>query len=50
MIEDTSKVSQNLFAYSFDSITFTNPTGKIMKPLLREKYTGRKEAFIDIRK
>ncbi len=27
-----------------------NPTGKIMKPALREKYTGRKEAFIDIRK
>ena len=27
-----------------------NPTGKIMKPALREKYTGRKEAFVDIRK
>jgi acyl-CoA synthetase (AMP-forming)/AMP-acid ligase II len=32
----------------FDNVP-RNPTGKIMKPLLREKYTGRKEAFIDIR-
>ncbi|MCK5681857.1 AMP-binding protein, partial [bacterium] len=22
-----------------------NPTGKLMKPQMREKYTGRKEAF-----
>ena len=28
----------------FDSVP-RNPTGKLMKPQLREKYTGRKEAF-----
>jgi acyl-CoA synthetase (AMP-forming)/AMP-acid ligase II len=28
----------------FDSV-LRNPTGKLMKPKLREKYTGRKEAF-----
>lgn len=28
----------------FDAVP-RNPTGKLMKPLLREKYTGRKEAF-----
>jgi acyl-CoA synthetase (AMP-forming)/AMP-acid ligase II len=28
----------------FDSV-MRNPTGKIMKPEMREKYTGRKEAF-----
>ncbi len=33
----------------FDNVP-RNPTGKIMKPVLREKYTGRKEAFIDIKK
>jgi acyl-CoA synthetase (AMP-forming)/AMP-acid ligase II len=33
----------------FDNVP-RNPTGKIMKPVLREKYTGRKEAFVDIRK
>ncbi|MEA3545568.1 MAG: AMP-binding protein, partial [Thermodesulfobacteriota bacterium] len=28
----------------FDSV-MRNPTGKLMKPQMREKYTGRKEAF-----
>ena len=28
----------------FDTV-MRNPTGKLMKPKLREKYTGRKEAF-----
>ena len=28
----------------FDQVA-RNPTGKLMKPLMREKYTGRKEAF-----
>jgi acyl-CoA synthetase (AMP-forming)/AMP-acid ligase II len=28
----------------FDQV-LRNPTGKLMKPKLREKYTGRKEAF-----
>ena len=28
----------------FDTVT-RNPTGKLMKPQMREKYTGRKEAL-----
>jgi acyl-CoA synthetase (AMP-forming)/AMP-acid ligase II len=28
----------------FDQV-MRNPTGKLMKPEMREKYTGRKEAF-----
>ena len=28
----------------FDPV-MRNPTGKLMKPQMREKYTGRKEAF-----
>jgi acyl-CoA synthetase (AMP-forming)/AMP-acid ligase II len=28
----------------FDTV-MRNPTGKLMKPKMREKYTGRKEAF-----
>jgi acyl-CoA synthetase (AMP-forming)/AMP-acid ligase II len=28
----------------FDEVP-RNPTGKLMKPQLRKKYTGRKEAF-----
>jgi acyl-CoA synthetase (AMP-forming)/AMP-acid ligase II len=28
----------------FDQVP-RNPTGKLMKPQLREKFTGRKEAF-----
>ncbi|MCK5836315.1 MAG: AMP-binding protein, partial [Desulfobacula sp.] len=31
----------------FDQIP-RNPTGKLMKPQLREKFTGRKEAFIKL--
>ncbi|MCG8632963.1 MAG: AMP-binding protein [Desulfobacterales bacterium] len=31
----------------FDTVP-RNPTGKLMKPLLREKYTGRKEAFKEL--
>ncbi len=30
--------------FTFDQVP-RNPTGKLMKPQLREKYTGRKEAF-----
>ncbi len=28
----------------FDAV-MRNPTGKLMKPQMREKYTGRREAF-----
>jgi hypothetical protein len=28
----------------FDKV-MRNPTGKLMKPQMREKFTGRKEAF-----
>ncbi|MBM4315178.1 MAG: acyl--CoA ligase, partial [Deltaproteobacteria bacterium] len=31
----------------FDKV-MRNPTGKLMKPQMREKYTGRKEAFIKL--
>ncbi|HKK91452.1 MAG TPA: AMP-binding protein [Desulfobacteraceae bacterium] len=31
----------------FDNVP-RNPTGKLMKPKLREKYTGRKEAFVKL--
>lgn len=31
----------------FDQVP-RNPTGKLMKPLLREKFTGRKQAFIKL--